>query len=274
MYNLAMSNKTKRKLYIPRGDAFLDDLACYEFEEEFEGVRRLMHQRRFTVGESGTTYRTINHWNTSNILPEGVKNETGWKKFTLPELVWLQIVQSLRGFGLSLEKIAKAKNDVMVWYEKEQAYLFFECYLAKALFSESSPYVVVLQDGEAALASAGELEASRMICGEHDALLISLKSALEVMGLATVEAGRRFALSPKEIELITTLRWEGGDKVTLKIDATGEITEIENVSKAKNPKAVREVLHRLKEQKAFGQVVTKIENGVQQSVEISKRKKL
>lgn len=269
-----MSNRTEQKLYIPRGDAFAEDLANYQFADELEGVRRLMQERRFTVGGSGTTYRTINHWNASNLLPKGVKNGTGWKKFTLPELVWLQIILSLRRFGLSLEKIQKIKDSVMDWHEKEQMYLYFECYLVRAMLSESNPYVVVLRNGEAALASARELEASKMICGEYDSLLISLKSVLENMGLTTPKTNPRLTLSAKEIELITTLRWEGGDRVNLKISSTGEISEIESISKAKNPKAVREVLHRLKEQKAFGQVVTKIENGVQQSVEISKRKKL
>lgn len=269
-----MAKKTMGKLFIPRGDAFDLNFADYQFDDKFQRVRELMNDRRFTVGETDVAYRVINHWDQSGVLPEGVKGDGGWRKFTLPEMVWLKAAVRMRDFGLSLDQIASAKDGAMAWSKKLEQYPHFEYYVAKAWFSGADPYILVTSEGEAEVATMAEIEAAKLFLDSFDVLLISLKAILKGMGVNTSEVKTMFALSDKEVELLSSIRMGNNNEIKAKIDDQGEITEIESTETTTSPLAPHKIKNQAEQEKMYGKVVTQYENGVPKSVQVTTRKRL
>lgn len=274
MYNLSMAKKTLSKLFIPRSDAFAFDLADYQFNDKFQKVRELMNDRRFTVGETDVAYRVINHWDQSGLLPDGVRGDGSWRKFTLPEMVWLKAVVRMRDFGLPLEKIAQARKGAMSWNKQRERYPCFEYYLAKAWLSDADTYILVMSDGEAEVATVAQIEAAKLFLDSFDVLLVSLKAILKGMGLHTPAVKTLFALSEKDIELLTSIHMGNNNDIKVKIDDRGEITEIESTETTTSPLAPHRLKNQVEQEKMYGQVVTKYENGVPKSVQVTTRKRL
>lgn len=274
MYNLFMSNKTRR-LVIIRGDDFDIGFAGYQSDTRFDGIRTVLNTRDSTVGETNIPYRVINHWDEQGLLPDGAAgNDGGWRRFTLTELVWLHVANRLRGFGLSLEKIRRAKTDVMEWNKEHERYLRFEYYLAKALFSKLNPYVYVLDDGEAAIASSGEFEMSNNMSGNLDVLMISLKSVLEEMGHKTLKPEMLLSVSEDEIALLHASRREDVNEVSAKIEPNGKFKEFETTKVDPNPPTLNEITRQSEREKLHGKVILQYQDGVLQSSKMIKRRRL
>lgn len=269
-----MTKKTTGKFLIPRGDAFDLDFANYHFDDRFLKARELMNERRFTVGETDVAYRVVNHWDQSGLLPASVKGDGGWRKFTLPEMVWLKAIVRMRGFGLSLDKIAAAKDDIMKWDKKLEQYPYFEYYVLKAWFSSSNPYILVTSDGRAEVATTSEIEAAKLILGSFDVLLISLKAILQDMGVGTPKGKTLFALSDKEVELLSSIRLKNNNEIRAKIDDNGDITEIESTETISTPLASHKLKNQVEQEKMYGKVVTQYEDGIPKSIQVTKCKKM
>jgi DNA-binding transcriptional MerR regulator len=97
-------------------------------------------------------------------LPEGIKDDgTGWRKFTFIEVVWVKILERLREFGFSIEKIAKARDTAMEWDANTDTYPIFEYYVLKAWASKADPYVTFLIDGTAEVLTSIEIEKHKLL---------------------------------------------------------------------------------------------------------------
>ena len=274
MYDLFMTKKTSDKLFIPRGDGFDLDFYDYQSDERFQKVREFMSDRRFTVGETNVAYRVINHWDRLGVLPNGVKGDGGWRKFTLPEMVWLKVIARMRGFGLSLDQIALAKQGAMAWNAKFERYLYFEYYLTKAWFSSADPYVLVTSEGDAEVATMAEIEAAKLFLGSRDVLLISLKAILKDSGMKTPGINALLALSKKEIELLSSIRSRDSNEVKTKMNDQGEITEIESTETVTSTLIEHRIKSQVEKERMYGKVVSQYEKGVLKSVQVTRRKRL
>lgn len=269
-----MTKTSTENFFIPGGDAFDADFAAYHVDERFEKVRNLMRDRRFTVGETGVASRVMSHWDQFGLLPKGAKGENGgWRKFTLSEMAWLRVIVRMRAFGLSLQHIALATKKVMLWDKKREAYPLFEYYLAKAGFSGADPYVLFSSSGQAAVATADEIETAKLFRGKSDLLLVSLKAVLKDLGLGTTKRNVLFSVTEGELELLNAIRVEKNSEVKTKTDADGHVTEIESTTTSPTPKASHEINRQAKTGKMYGRVVTQYEDGIPVSVQVTKRKR-
>jgi DNA-binding transcriptional MerR regulator len=68
----------------------------------------------FRVGDCGVSSKNLLHWKNCGVLLNYTPNESGWTKFNLYELIWLQIVKELRVIGISLEMIKKIKQELIL----------------------------------------------------------------------------------------------------------------------------------------------------------------
>ena len=271
-----MVQKTKKEvaaLAIGRCENFSVTYASYFTNDKFKETREALNQRRFTVGGTDISYRVINHWHATGILPEGVSDEgNGWRKFTFIELVWLKAVTKLRDFGFSLEKIAMVRNQIMQWEKETENYPLFEFYVAEAWTTRLDPYIVCLPDGNAELLTSAEIERAKIIIGSKDMLLISLKSLLKEQKMTVVGATTLFDLSPEELELLKAIRLDENKEVKAKIK-NGNIYELEKTKMYPEAPPFEDINRVLKQEGAFAEVVTKYESGKKQSAEVKTRKR-
>lgn len=70
----------------------------------------LSHQKTYLVKEWGdASYRQINHWSSIGLIDDPRKSRK-WRKFSFIDLTWIKILQTLRSFGFSNEKLALTKE--------------------------------------------------------------------------------------------------------------------------------------------------------------------
>ncbi len=273
-----MDKKQKEKpifLTDGRGEAFIADFSQYRLDtkDEFKKTKDILNKRQYTVGKTNVSYRNINHWGASGLLPEGIKDDgTGWRKFTFIEVVWVKILERLREFGFSIEKIAKARDTAMEWDVNTDTYPIFEYYVLKAWASKADPYVTFLIDGTAEVLTSVEIEKHKLLSGSSDLLLISLKSVLKEMGRNPLKPHMLFELSSKEVELLEEIRLNGNKEVKAKIK-NGQLDEIEMTKMYPEAPPLEDINRDLKKDGAFAEVVTKYEGGKKQSAEVKTKKR-
>jgi hypothetical protein len=155
-----------------------------EENELFQQFHNFANTPRFTAGELPVSYRVINHWAKFGVLPVTVEEKGMWKKFTFIEKVWVAVASHYREFGVPLEKLAKAKEQILVFDETYNSYIFFEFYISLALASKVDAYVMLLADGTADVGTLEEIELNKQGKQDHqDFILVSLKGVLQKMNV-------------------------------------------------------------------------------------------
>ncbi len=63
--------------------------------------------------EKSWTYRKINYWESQGLInPSRVNGTSGWRKFSLVEVVLLRVIADLKGLGMSIEAIDTTVSDM------------------------------------------------------------------------------------------------------------------------------------------------------------------
>lgn len=81
---------------------------------DFEAI---INTRRFTVKDSPLTYRQANSMAEDNMLPKDENRENGWRKFSLKELIYIELVLSLKRLGLKHSQLRSIWNSFFREYE-------------------------------------------------------------------------------------------------------------------------------------------------------------
>lgn len=230
------------------------------------------HKDRFTVKDTGLSSRVVSHWAEKGLLPDGLKGEVGWRKFTITEMVWLKIAIQLRDFGFPLDKIVSIKKQIMIFNRENKTYPILDCYISQACL-DYDVYVVILTDGRADIATALELELAKRDLSflRKSMFLISLKSILLELGLPVQKAKISVPLNTEEVELYKSLSKE--NKEVRAVISEGKIKEIETKSIVSESPDVGQINRRISEGQEYAELVTKYSGGVIQSAEIKKRRR-
>lgn len=255
-----------------RGDGFHISFAKYHTSEKYADFRLVLNDRHYTVGETDVTYRVVNHWDESNLMPDGVV-AGGWRKFNYVEMTWLRIVQHLRDFGMPLKLILKAKEGIIDWHKDTDSYPHFEYYVAAGLISDLDTYVAVAKDGRAGLVSADEIPLLKFANnGPLDLVLISIKGIIKAFGIKNIpDPELTLTIGKKEGEIFAVLDGENKEvKVGMKNRA---INDVETTQSLPVKDSFKEIDKKFKNSKFFGEVTIKYENGVQQSREVRTRRR-
>ncbi len=265
-----MKKVPKPKRFILREEAHHEQFALYHFSGKFEEFHAFLRNKKYTTSSTDISYRMINHWQESGLLPDGVDSE-GWSKFTLVELVWMKAILKLRSFGLSLDKIRLAKGGLMEFDKKKKSYFLFEYYIARALLSSDDPYILVFADGDSAVATSSQIELSKVFMGQFDVLLISLKSIIENLGFDIMEAKLLHSLDGEEDEIFNELK-SGNKKVSVRMN-NGKISELETTKVYSDPELIKKINKEIQENDSFAEVITRYSKGKRQSAEVKVKKR-
>jgi DNA-binding transcriptional MerR regulator len=168
--------------------------------ELFQKFNKFANTPRFTAGELPVSYRVINHWAKFGLLPEGIGSKGSWRKFTFIESVWIAVASHLREFGVPLEKLAKAREQLLAFHDGYKSYIYFEFYISQALSTKNDAFVLLLADGSADVGTLEEIELNKHGKQEHnDLILISLKGVLQKMNIKVSPTNVAESLVTKQI---------------------------------------------------------------------------
>lgn len=249
----------------------------WQLDDKYMLMKEKLRERKYTVKDTGVPYRLINHWELKKLMPEGVntkdhREESGWRMFSLTEMVWLKIIARLRKFGFSLKQIAIVKESIVHWNKKYSYYPSLEYHIAKALFSPKDTYLRISTDGATDLTSFERVEMEKIIEGSKDMLLISIKSILSEMSLDFPEIQASLDLSDEEFELLEEIRNETNNEVKAGLKK-GKIMELETSKMLVEPFTDMSEVESFKENEEYGRVIEQIEKGRKRSVQVVKRKR-
>ncbi|OHA79358.1 MAG: hypothetical protein A2747_02865 [Candidatus Yonathbacteria bacterium RIFCSPHIGHO2_01_FULL_44_41] len=267
-----MKKKEISGAFVEKNENRINDFKEYCSSPEYEVFWENMRSKKFTVSDTEVNYRMIHHWATNNLLPDGVIEGGGWRKFTLVELVWIKAIVRMREAGLSLDKIKSAKESLLKLDKKSGSYLLFEFYIAKALSTSDDPYIIIISNGEVHLAAPSEVQFLKILKSHYDVTLISLAAILEDLGHKVVGMHFLDYLNAEEQETLSELRSEENKKVSVRLNK-GKIFEIESTKVFQNPQSYLDVQKEIKNNRMYGKVVFQAEDGETKSLEVTKKKR-
>lgn len=140
-------------------EAYLNEPKCQKIQSKF-------NEREFRIDSDEVSYRTMNHWENYGIVPKSRSKDKGWRRFSLVELLWIEIIICLREFGFSLKKIAEVKSRVIAdkfISPKSSDYPELEFALFQIINTTSAYYMIINSDKSVVFASEFEFESLRRI---------------------------------------------------------------------------------------------------------------
>lgn len=235
-----MDNSTIDRLkggFIHKGD----DNDFLFFEINFgKGISfsQKINEKRVRLLESEVTSRTLNYWEEKNLLPVLRDNNKGWRKYSIIDLVWINIIVELRKFGLQLDQIKKIKDDIFTQEDNNTNNFIapeLNLYVASCFLNKPS-YLIVFANGNASLGTFQEINFSIQLGFVKNHISISLNDIVSKIipskeGKLKPDFSSLFELKKEEIDLLFELRFKEWDEITLKSKdnkiATIETTTIE-----------------------------------------------
>lgn len=145
-------NFTTRKNIFHASDWFDENFFGDFLNSQSESKRRL-NEQIYKIGDEKLSSRVLNHWYEAGILDDDRPNGKGWKKFSISELIWIQIVIKLRGFGLDLVRIKKVKQEINLYHSSENISKcpLLDFYIILSTITPSPIKFIVFESGEATI---------------------------------------------------------------------------------------------------------------------------
>ena len=103
--------KLKQNNLFPASDWF-DSNFFGGFASSPSKIKEQLNEQNHKIDDERLSSRLLNHWYKTGIIDDDRPNSKGWKKFSISELVWVQVVFKLRKFGLDLNRIKLVKNHI------------------------------------------------------------------------------------------------------------------------------------------------------------------
>ena len=235
--------------------------AEFEFDEteRFEKLKKILSEPRFQPKETGQTYRVLNNWAEKGLLRSSrAGEETGWRKFSVSDMVWVRLIHTLRSFGMSIRQIERSYQSTF-FAPNGTPWNLFDFWIARCMQGDLVK-VVVFDDGHMEYLHHLEFEMNEMLgTTTHLSFInVSLNDCYNfVRGkdkstLPSVPF--KVHLSHEELELVEQIRSGDLDEVQVKLK-DGSITDLKlSVSSSINPQDfISKIQH--------GEILVKVEDG-------------
>ena len=111
-------------------------------------IKKHFNAQTYSISEENISSRVLNHWYEMGIIDDDRLNGKGWKRLSMSEIVWIHIINKLRGFGLDLKRIKEVKNQIDLYSSKDNISKspLLDFYMAVAITS-SIPIKLIVFEG-------------------------------------------------------------------------------------------------------------------------------
>lgn len=259
MYNLDM---IPQKIIRLHGDWY-DDLLGDYLSPKYDKLRTTFREKRHSIAQTPTTYRVINHWSEIGLIDKDTQKGSGWRKFSLVDLIWIHVLKELREFGMPLEALKYTKESLFHRGEVEN-HVNFELFLTLALLKKGV-LIAIASDGEADIMLEEEyhgqyqpiplpkthitIDINRILADILDKPELKYKNELTV------------TLDKKESALVNKIRFDQNLKeVNLKVNKN-KIGKVDYTTKIENPEHLVSILAQIQKQKTDRDVILKQKEG-------------
>ena len=144
-------------------------------------IKEQLNEQNHKIDDERLSSRLLNHWYKTGIIDDDRPNGKGWKKFSISELVWIQIVFKLRKFGFDLNRIKLVKNHIDVYNKLDESSncLLLDFYIVVAIHSSIPIKLIVFESGQADIVRQVDIDiANQMQMIPKDFITIDLNKML------------------------------------------------------------------------------------------------
>ncbi|MCZ6594730.1 MAG: MerR family transcriptional regulator [Bacteroidetes bacterium] len=216
---------------IHRGDNFHIVFAEYYYSDSGKKISDWLNDKRHRQKADNLSYRVINHWENMGLLSSDRPSGKGWRKYSIMDRVYIEVVIALRTLGFPLEKIRTLK-ETLEWPRNEKkpgAFPVLEMMVAHGLVYKYPAHVLVMLDGKGEVVSYDEYTFAIESCALDDHITISLLPILQKLFPdkdLSPEVKHSYTLSDAEFELLWMIRMENCDSITIKAK-DGTVTRLD-----------------------------------------------
>jgi DNA-binding transcriptional MerR regulator len=223
-------------------------MADYLMNENLAHVRDDVRTKNMALDSENLSYRIINHWQNEGLISDLRPAGKGWRKYSLIDRVWIEVIVELRKFGYPLERIKQVKARLEeAETETSSSMPFLETHFVLAYFFKEPCYLMVFPEGEVLLAIQREYDLSEEIGLIDSHIKINLNRLIQRMFPNKDMKPKRknsVELSPEEMELMLFVRTGNFETITVKrkdgkIDLI-EATESLSVADARLTEIIKE----------------------------------
>jgi hypothetical protein len=133
-----MAKLDEKKWFAINGEWFEKEFSDFVMSENGTKIRTYLGTKKYKVSDTTETYRVINSWSDSGLLLDEEDRKNGWRKFSLTDMLWLQILKELRNLGLGLDKLNELKGSIF----KQHGNLLFEFFIAQTISKKDIVLIV------------------------------------------------------------------------------------------------------------------------------------
>lgn len=233
--------------------------------EKFSPIREIIRKRKVSMSSTSQSYRIINHWEEKDILLKQKGRNSGWRKFSLIDILWIGIIGDLRKIGLPLDKIKNIKKCIFHRREdgKEDT-LYFELFIGR-MFIKDNVLLVITPKGEADLCLDTEYINSQLINPLPSPHIVIRLNEIFSRSIKKPELSYNTSLviSPneKETDLLFSIMTEEDLGEVRIIVKDRKINRINYVKRTQYPEKVTEYITKAIKNKERKEFLLKIENG-------------
>ena len=261
-------NKINKDSYrFIKGDSSLIEVfnffSAVEGNPEFKINLEKQREKTLSIKGSDVSYRVLNHWCNKGLIEdnrEGNKEGVSWRRFSIFDRLWLEVIKELRHYGVSLDIIKKVREKMSkLIIEDSYDITNFEYAVCRCKgISTSQTHLIVFKDGFSEIASEQDIETASMIEDWNSYIDINLNN---IWGKFSNEflsdKAKSFIVSDGEIKLLTALRLENNSEITIQMDGPGKIKML----KKKRLLKAGEIEDYVSSHMKFGESVQKFKNG-------------
>ena len=123
-------------------------------------IKKHFNAQTYSISEENISSRVLNHWYEMGIIDDDRLNGKGWKRLSMSEIVWIHIINKLRGFGLDLKRIKEVKSQIDLYSSKDNISKspLLDFYMAVAITSSIPIKLIVFESGQAEIVRQMEID--------------------------------------------------------------------------------------------------------------------
>jgi DNA-binding transcriptional MerR regulator len=231
------------------------------FSDSMKHVREKLNRRDKKIKAAELSYRILNYWEKNNLFAvERGDAGTGWRRFSIVDIVWIYLIIELRKFGVSIENIRIIKEQLTQSKSHyfPSVYPSLEFHTALFLSSRKPVYVMIFDNFQVLIGRENEIDMSLILGGIGNHLRIGLHDIIQNIFKhrnLSPKSGMNVELSDKEAELLLELRTGAYKAITVKLK-NGEMVRLE-----KEPEINEKDLHKIMREANYDTITLVRENG-------------
>ena len=275
-----MSKIHKKSCRFIRGDSSMVELytllSAMDKQPSFKNNLERRREKSFSIKGADISYRVLNHWCDKGIIEDSRddnKKDTSWRRFSVFDRLWIEVIIELRHYGVSLDIIKKIREKMSrLIIENNYSLTNFEHAVYRCeLVSKSQTHLVVFKDGYSEITSELDMEVASILGNWDSYIDINLNNIWSKFSDKFLsDKAKSFVLADDELKLLAALRLENNSEITAQMDEYGKIKML----KKKRLLKVGEIEDYVSSNMKFGESVQKFKDGKCYLMEVVEQEKI